>query len=123
MDYDTTVGDIDAFPGAAPRPWRSLGGTAVAGTWTLHAYDDTGASTGAVPGWSLTVTTGCRPRRAPPTLVGERDCRGGITDVNLALDDLTGHAGQSEFLLESPDGRFAHVLSDFSEYDDPRTST
>ncbi len=38
----------------------------------------------------------------------------GVTDVNLMLDDVTGSVGGTEFLLESPGGRFAHVLSDFA---------
>ena len=35
-----------------------------------------------------------------------------VTDVNLVLHDVNGRPYDTELLLESPDGRYAHVLSD-----------
>ena len=35
-----------------------------------------------------------------------------VSDVNLELLDVNGYLGNTELLLESPDGRHAHVLSD-----------
>ena len=43
-----------------------------------------------------------------------------VTDVDLVLNDVTGTSlAHTELLLESPDGRYAHVLSDVADAEGP----
>ena len=116
-DHDTTPGDRDPYPGAAPPDFRAVGGgTRAAGTWTLHAYDDTTGNVGQVDEWEIELYYGLPADPSPSTLAvsGLPD---DVTDVDLVLNDVTGDLDYSEFVLESPDGRFAHVLSDIDELD------
>jgi subtilisin-like proprotein convertase family protein len=116
-DYDTP-GDDDAFPHPTTTSLRALGGSKVDGSWTLYAYDDSDDElTGSVVSWSIRVEWGvpALPEASTLTVSGMPP---GVTDVNLLLDDVTGWVGRTEFLLESPGGRFAHVLSDFAEDND-----
>ncbi len=111
-DFDTTPGDADAFPGAAPASFVPLFGTDVSGVWTLHAYDDTTGNVGSVTGWSIRLTYGITASPSPSTLVVSGTPQV-VTDVDLMLHDVdSGHLSDTEVVLESPDGRYAHVLSD-----------
>ncbi len=111
-DFDTTAGDDDAFPRAAPAFLNHLAGNDVSGAWTLHAYDDTTGNVGSVSRWRLQISYGIDASPSPSTLVvsGAQEV---VTDVDLVLHDVdAGHLPDTEVLLESPDGRYAHVLSD-----------
>ena len=82
--------------------------------WTLHAYDDTAGNVGSVQSWSLDVYFGLPAAPSPSTLAVSGLPRD-LTDVNLVLSDVDGGSCRqldTELLLESPDGRYAHVLSD-----------
>ena len=108
------------YPSSAPAALGALGGGEVAGDWTLFVDDDTGENTGSVVDWQLTVSYGVPALPSPSELVVS-GLPSTVSDVNLELLEVNGHLGNTELLLESPDGRFAHVLSDAGR-SSPRTS-
>lgn len=119
-DWDTTPGDTDAFPAPAPASgsddFVDLYGTPVNGTWSLYAVDDTDGSVGTITDWSLNLRYSTPATPSPSTLaVG--GLPNSVTDVNLSLNDINlSYLSNTEFVLESPDGRRAHVLSDAGGY-------
>jgi subtilisin-like proprotein convertase family protein len=117
VDYDTTPGDADAFPAVAPADFGALGGSSANGTWTLHAYDDTAGNVGQIDAFEVDVYYGL-PADPSPSSLPVSGLPSGTTDVNLVLNDLTGYFGYTELVLQSPDGRRAHVLSDALDDDD-----
>jgi hypothetical protein len=62
-DYDTSIGDIDAFPAPAPAPsggsaLSAFNGTDPNGTWSLYVVDDGPAGgAGQLRGWALQIQT------------------------------------------------------------------
>ena len=118
VDYDN-AGDVDAYPGSAPASFGALGGGVVNGDWTLFVDDDTGENSGKVVHWQLTVSYGLPASPSASELVVS-GLPSTVSDVNLELLDVNGYLGNTELLLESPDGRFAHVLSDAGR-SSPRT--
>lgn len=119
-DWDTTSGDSDAFPAPAPSVapdnFASLYGTQANGTWSLYAVDDHDGSVGTIYDWSLYVDYST-PASPSPSTLAVTGLPKGITDVNLSLNNLNmQYLDDTEFVLESPDGRRAHVLSDAGGY-------
>ena len=111
-DHDTTSGDVDAFPGSGVTSLAALSGSDAQGDWTLTAYDDTAGNVGSLPRWQIRVDYGISATPSPST-VFVSGLPTAVTDVDLALRDLdTDFLADTEILLESPDGRYAHVLSD-----------
>ncbi len=108
VDYDT-AGDRDDHPDPAPTSLRAFSGATADGDWTLYAYDDTRGGTGSVESWDLHVSYAMPPN---PSLLSVSGLTRNVTDVNLVLHDVNGRPYDTELLLESPDGRYAHVLSD-----------
>ncbi len=102
---------MDAHPGNPAASFEGLGGAGANGSWTLYAYDDTIGNVGQIDGWELEVDYGL-PASPSPSSLAVSGLPKGTTDVNLVLNDLTGYFGFTEFVLESPSGRRAHVLSD-----------
>ncbi|MCW2834587.1 MAG: hypothetical protein JWN68_2540 [Nocardioides sp.] len=116
VDWDTTTGDSDAFPAPAPAgasdDFDDLFGTSPTGTWSLYAADDTDGSVGSIFGWNLTVSYSV-PAEPDPSAVPVSGLPNSITDVSLVLNDIDlPSLNNTELVLESPDGRRAHVLSD-----------
>ncbi len=110
-DHDTTPGDVDAHPGNPGASFEGLSGAIANGSWTLYAYDDTTGNVGQIDEWQLDVDYGL-PASPSPSSLAVSGLPKGTTDVNLVLNDLTGAFASTEFVLESPSGRRAHVLSD-----------
>ncbi|MCW2739304.1 Ig-like domain-containing protein [Nocardioides sp.] len=120
-DWDTTAGDSDAFPApvpaSAPDSFDGLYGSAVSGAWQLYTRDDTTGAVGTIHSWDISVdyTQSAAPS---PSTVAVSGLPKSVTDVNLVLNDLDlDYLGDTELVLESPDGRRAHVLSDAGGYD------
>ena len=117
VDYDT-LGDRDDHPGLAPASLRSLGGVSTDNVaWTLFAYDDTIDNTGSIDNWFLSVLYGA-PAAPNPSPLSVTGSAGNVTDVNLVLQNVDGRPYDTEFLLESPGGRYAHVISDIVDEGD-----
>lgn len=115
-DWDTTPGDTDAFPAPAPASARDdfedMYGKPVTGAWSLYAVDDTDGSVGTIRDWSLNVYY-AMPAAPSPSTLAVAGLPNSVTDVNLSLNDINLNSlNDTEFVLESPDGRRAHVLSD-----------
>lgn len=115
-DWDTTPGDADAFPAPAPATaspdFDDLEGTPATGTWSLYAVDDTNGAVGTIRDWSIGLNVAL-PASPSPSAVAVTGLPSGITDVNLSLHDIDlAGLEYAEVVLESPDGRRAHVISD-----------
>ena len=115
-DFDTP-GDSDALPVGVPvsppADFAALGGSSVAKTWTLYVVDDSaGDKDGMLHGWSLEVYFAL-PADPSPSSLAVGAIAGAVTDVDLTLHDVDARTlDETELVLESPDGRRAHVLSD-----------
>ena len=122
-DHDTTSGDVDAFPASAPPSLPALSGSDAQGDWTLTAYDDTAGNVGSLTRWQIRVAYGISATPSPSTVLVS-GLPTAVTDVDLALRDIdTDFLADTEILLESPDGRYAHVLSESPLAVQQRTST
>lgn len=116
VDWDTTANDSDTFPTPAPASGPSefdgFYGTSPNGTWSLYAVDDTTGAVGNISYWEVWFDYSIAASPSPSTQIVS-GLPNGITDVNLSLTDIDlGWLDDTEFVLESPDGRRAHVLSD-----------
>jgi subtilisin-like proprotein convertase family protein len=114
------AGDTDTFPSPAPAgaaaEFDSMYGTSPTGTWSLHAVDDTSGKAGFIDNWSM-IAYFSVPASPGSSDLAVSGLPNGITDVNLTLHDIDlNHLGDTDFVLESPDGRRAHVLSDAGEH-------
>lgn len=116
VDWDTTAGDTDTFPAPAPAPsavdLEAFDGGPVAGTWSLYAVDDSDGNVGVISDWSLDLYYTV-PASPSPSAVTVSGLPKSVTDVNITLNDIDlDYLDDTELVLESPDGRRAHVLSD-----------
>ncbi len=117
VDYDTDVGDADPYPAVAPASLSPLGGEQGSTVrWKLSVYDDTLGAAGFLPRWFLTVHYGQPAAPSPSTLVVSAMPHA-VSDVDLVLHDVDAIPRDMELVLESPDGRYAHVLSDAADAD------
>ena len=114
-DFDSS-GDVEALPpgmpDSPPADFAALGGSIAPGDWTLYAGDDSAGHDGVLQGWSVEVYYALPGDPSPSMLVVD-SLPGAVTDVDLTLHDVDAKTlDETELVLESPDGRRAHVLSD-----------
>ena len=110
----TNYGVDEAMPAPAPAISGStalsvFNGTIAAGIWKLFVFDDLSSDVGSLDGWSITLESETAPYPSQITVSNI----GAVTDVNVALNNLTStYPDDADFLLVGPQGQQATLMSD-----------